>query len=393
MHMTEAPDRTKFSFILGVKQAAVSLFFMILGGVSAASDGDSWDAFIEGLQNQKVLMQDQAEALKKHMREWSAVNPRLDWHLKIHTQAAWTEARTEQPGDESSYSTIELRRLRLGASADLGHNMSAKFEVNLVPQRTALHEAYLAWKPLEAFRLKVGFDKPRSSLDENTKSHELITVERSNISNIVAHPGENTGVMVDGKADWFFYGLGVFTDQEGVNTENEAPKYLYNAQVGVTFSFDSSSSLKLQSTYLHSNDAFGEFGQDFENGLTFGALLALQAFRLQAEVLGAKKEGEVTGGYLMPSYRSGNNQFVLRVEKAEAKSGMGVGLPGRYSGDTSLLTSGDKGDLYKAAYLGWNYDLGETSKFMLGAEGAELSGTFKGKVTATTVFLALRAAM
>ena len=303
-----------------------------------------------------------------------------------------------------------MRRARIGLRGTLFDSVRAQVEANLVPgSDLSMRSAFLQWREHTPAYIKVGYDKPRSSLEENTSSAEILTVERTLINSLVAAPGPQTGLSLDGVLGALYYGAGMYTDRDNRNPGGADSKYMYNALVGLKLDdFVGENNLRVQGAYLNSSDPEGKVGGRFDDVFTVATHFAGGAFDLRAEYfLGDNDGDEIKGFYFMPSYYLTDNvQAVLRYENAESDKDRGIRAPGRYVRDVpslkvrETLDDADEviskvdpqaGDEYQALYLGLNYYFaGHGHKLMFGVELAELKNTDAGKLEATTVTTAWR---
>jgi len=330
---------------------------------------------------------------------------RLQIRGRVQTQAAYVDAKNDDGSDD--YHTFEIRRVRMGMRGTLADNVRAQLEANLVPGSSlSMRSAFIQWREYKPAYIKVGFDKPRSSMEENTSSAEILTVERSLINGLVAAPGPLTGLMVDGEHEMLVYGLGVFTDSQNRNAANQEPKYLYNAMVGLVLDdlVGDENSLLIRASYLNSDDPGGSLGSAFDDVVTAGASLEVGAFGLQAEYMVGDNDGnKVKGFYVMPSFSVNDNvQLVARYEMAESDSARGIAAPSRYARNVPSLADvmdeedvavarPSRGDEYQSLYVGLNYYIaGNNNKLMFGVEAAELDNTDAGKLETMTVSSAWR---
>jgi hypothetical protein len=333
--------------------------------------------------------------------------------LKVTGRVQFQAAYVDQSNDVNSgdWSTLEVRRARIGASGKFAHDISAKVEANVKPGETNVSSAYLSWASSDAFNLTVGFDKPMTSLEENTSSASIITVERSNVNNIIAAPGETTGVWISGEKGAFFYHVGLYNGEdveESRNTSNEEAEYLFNIHGGVNMELSESTSVKAQISYAQTDDPNAGLG--FEDTTVASLHLDSGAFELRTEYFMATDgDDDTTGFYIMPSMMVTDSlEAVLRYEYVESDSSSGVRASSRYGRRTDVVeipatevdeetgevtattATADKGDEYSAIYLGVNYYLQKYSKVMLGVEFSELENTGAGTLETTTVFSAWR---
>lgn len=327
--------------------------------------------------------------------------------LKVTGRMQFQAGYVDQKNDVNSgdWSTMEVRRARIGISGKFPGNISAAVEANVKPSETNVQSAVINWKQSDLLNVSAGFEKPMSSLEENTSSASIITVERSNVNNIIAAPGQSTGMWVSGEMAPLFYHVGLYND-EGVddarNSSNTAAKYLFNAQGGVKFDLTEKSELMAMVTYLQSDDPNGNVGGSFEN-VTVGSLqYSAGPIDISAEYFLGDDNGEETSGfYVMPSMMvSDKLQAVVRYEQVESDSSSGVRAPSRYSRRSDTVVIGeddegesivaDKGDKFSAIYLGMNYYTAKYQKVMFGIEFSELENTKAGKLDTTSVFGAYR---
>ncbi len=327
---------------------------------------------------------------------------------RIQTQFGYVDAKSDEGSDD--FTTFEVRRARIGLRGTLFDSVRAQVEANLVPgSDLSMRSAFLQWREHQPAYLKVGYDKPHSSLEENTSSAEILTVERTLINSLVAAPGPQTGLALDGELGALYYGVGVYTDRDNRNPGGTDSKYLYNALVGLKLDdFVGDNRLRVQGVYLNSDDPEGKIGAKFDDVITVAGQFATGGFDLRAEYFIGDNDGdEIKGFYIMPSfYLTDNVQAVLRYEQVESDRERGVRAPSRYTRDVPSLkvretlddagevvskVDPQAGDEYQALYLGLNYYFaGHGHKLMFGVELAELKYTDAGTLESTTVTTAWR---
>jgi hypothetical protein len=322
---------------------------------------------------------------------------------RLHLQAGYLDQKNDV--NSGDWSTMEVRRARIGISGKFPGNISAAVEANVKPSDTSVSSATLKWKNSDMFNVGAGFDKPKSSLEENTSSASILTVERSNVNNIIAAPGETTGLWVYGEMAPFFYHIGIYND-EGVddarNSSNVEAEYLFNAQGGVKFDLTEKSELMAMVTYLQSDDPNGNVGGDFESVTTASLQYSAGPIEISAEYLIGDDNGDETSGfYITPAMMVNDKlQAVVRFEMVESDSSSGVRASSRYGRRTDTVVIGkdedgknivaDKGDEYSALYLGMNYYTAKYQKIMFGIEFSELKNTKAGTLDTTSLFGAYR---
>jgi hypothetical protein len=320
---------------------------------------------------------------------------------RMHFQAGYVDQ--ENDVNSGDWSTFEVRRARIGVSATFPYDIKAKVEANVKPGDTSVSSATLHWEKHDMFNLNAGFDQPMSSLEENTSSASILTVERSNVNNNIAAPGESTGVWVSGEAAPFFYHIGLYNGEDvdsSRNTSNEEAEYMFNVNGGVEFDLTEDSTLMVMVSYLQSDDANSGLGSE---DVTVASLhFETGPFDIRTEYFMATEGDEdTTGFYIMPSMMlSKQLQAVVRYEQAESDSGSGIRAQSRYSRRTDTVVTGtdeegdsivaDKGDEFSALYLGMNYYFAKYQKVMVGVEFSELDNTDAGKLDTTSLFGAYR---
>ncbi len=329
----------------------------------------------------------------------------LEIRGRVQTQAAYVDAKNDDGSDD--YSTFEVRRARIGLRGRLADNVRAQLEANLVPGSTlSMRSAFIQWREHKPAYIKVGLDKPYSSIEENTSSGSIQTIERSLINSLVAAPGPLTGLSLDGSHDILVYGAGVYTDTENRNASQEESRYVLNAMAGLKLDkfMGEGNSLLIQANYLNSDDPGGKVGGKFDDVMVGGAQLGVGAFGLQGEYfLGDKDGNEIKGFYVMPSFDVTDRvQLVARFEQAKSDKAKGIQAPSRYARSVSSLSvvkddegktvaDPSKGDDYRSLYVGLNYYIaGNGHKLMFGVDAAELKNTDAGKLETITVATAWR---
>lgn len=366
----------------------------LLAGVIVSGQAFAdYNKLLETLEAKGTLTADEASKLKAQTvipdNKWAG---KMEIRGRVHMQAAYIDG--ENDNDSGDWSTMELRRARLGARIELPNKFRGHVEGNVLPNEASLRAAYIQWRAHKPAYIKAGYDKPLSSLEENTSSSAILTVERSNLTNTLAAPGETVGILLEGKMAPFFYGIGLYNDENDVrNTAGEAAEYLFNVQGGVELELSDDSTLIAMVTYLQSDDPEGNVGGDYED-VTIGSLhYTLGAFDIRAEyMMGSAEGGDTDGFYIQPAYMlSDKLQAVARYESMSSDEAEGIRATSRYGRRTDFVGDADRGDEFSAIYLGMNYYLsGNGNKLMLGLEFNELDNTEAGKYETTTLFTAWR---
>ncbi len=312
---------------------------------------------------------------------------------RIQTQFGYTNVSNDDVSED--WSTLEMRRVRLGVRGHLLQNVRAQLEANLVPgSGLSMRTAFLQWREYDEAHIKVGVDKPTFGHEENTSSASILTVERSMITNIAA-PGAQLGVSMEGSQHIFSYGAGIYTDRANVNPSNTPARYMYNLTGGIDLGdvIGNGHDLDFRVDVLVSDDAGGAFGGSFKNGGAISGHYQRGPFDLRAEfiLLEDRNEDDTYGWYIMPSYFITDKlQGVIRYEEAHSDNATGIRASSRYARRAPGLQS-DRGDTYRAVYAGANYYFaGDANKLMAGVELSKLDDTEHGDLEATTVYGAWR---
>lgn len=390
------------------------ILIAFLAAIYAGQASATYDDLLRTLQENEAITDEQADALRDKAPAYT-VRPASGDALKdlairgrVHVQAGYVDADNDEGSDD--YSTLEVRRARIGLRGTLFESVRAQVEANLVPgSDLSMRSAFLQWREHKPAYVKLGYDKPHSSFEENTSSAEILTIERTLINSLVAAPGPTTGLSLDGVAGILTYGAGVYTDRDNRNPGGSNSKYMYNALVGLKLDdVTGGNKLRVQGVYLNSSDPEGNVGAKFEEVYTIAGHFVRGEFDVRMEYfLGDHVGDKIKGFYVMPSmYLSDHIQAVLRYEHADSDKDQGIRAPSRYLRDVPSLSvretlddAGEviskvdpqSGDEYQSIYLGLNYSFaGHGHKLMLGVELAELKNTDAGKLEATTVTTAWR---
>lgn len=258
-----------------------------------------------------------------------------------------------------------VRRTRFGFKAkflqDFTLHVEAEWNLqNPRPAYTKLTDAYVAWEPHKAFKLTVGKQSVRFTLDGATSSNELITIDRSNLANNFWFPTEYiSGVTVSGKANGLQWNAGWFSG--GTETKefgNFDAGNVFLASLGYDFArLLHVEKALLRADYVHNDRNLESTAtRPFEN---IGSLV----FQLEAGKFGLATDFTAASGYgtqsdawgfvVMPSYKITERlQAVLRYTHIESEDPDDV----RFSRYETYATTG-RGDEYDEYYAGLNYYL------------------------------------
>ena len=310
---------------------------------------------------------------------------------------------------------VEARRARLGFKSKFFKDwkLDASFNIDLDGQDglggdatlyKSFQEGGLTYAPSDQLNISLGKKQVRFSRDQEISSTEIVTFERSVLSNTLT-PGELTGIWSFGKdiAGHWQYEAGVFSnarvaefaspsdagvlaigkvgydlaEQFGLDSCVSTFTYMHNSEPGYkdgkvdpNFSFKASPSFT-DSIALTNDLSQGRFGMITELMYGFG-------FTGAADQGGATSvpivQSDLFGITLTPSYFIADGlQAVYRFQFISATDPDGIKIPSRYE---SLASGGDeKGNTYMAHYVGLNYYLYSNKlKLMTGVEYAQTGG-------------------
>jgi phosphate-selective porin OprO/OprP len=315
---------------------------------------------------------------------------------------------------------IEARRARIGFKSKFFKNwkLDASFNIDVDGQDglggdttyyKSFQEGGLTYAPSDQLNVSIGKKQVRFSRDQEISSTEIVTFERSVLSNTLT-PGELTGIWSFGKdiAGHWQYEAGVYSnarvaefaspgdgghlvigkigydmaEQFGLDTCVTTFTYMHNTEPGYkdgkldpNFTFSASPSFT-DSIALTNDLSMGRFGMITE--LMYGC-----GFTGTADQGGVKPaaiaQSDLFGITLTPSYFIADGiQAVYRFQLVSAADPNGIRVPSRY--DRLAIGDDEFGNTYMAHYLGLNYYIySHKLKLMTGVEYAQMGGgTYDG---------------
>jgi phosphate-selective porin OprO and OprP len=138
--------------------------------------------------------------------------------LKVggRVQVDYTTANIDTP--DININDTEVRRARLNVSGKYGSKIKYKFEINKASGKSVkVEDAYIQFIPSNSkVKVKLGQFKTHNSLDEQTSSRFISTLERSAFTDAFAFD-RRVGASVGTSGDNFTFDAGVFT----TNLEND----------------------------------------------------------------------------------------------------------------------------------------------------------------------------
>ena len=264
-----------------------------------------------------------------------------------------------------------------------------------------IYDLYLTYAPSDAFNVSFGKSKVKFSREQEISSKEILTMERSLISNTL-FPGELTGAWVSGKGiqDYWLYELGIYgsdrvrefsgfdqgfvvlgkigydySSQAGLDTAVVSLHYMHNSEPGFAdvkdVDFTPGTSPSFTNSFAITNDiTSGRFGLTTE--LLYG--VGYEGTASQSGSSKAINQSDVIALSVIPSYYIAEGlQLVGRLQLANSDGADGLRVPSRY--ERLVAKDDESGNTYASAYLGLNYYLyGHKLKLMSGIEYSHMGG-------------------
>lgn len=272
-----------------------------------------------------------------------------------------------------------IRRTRVGLKAKVLGDFVVHVETDLDlqdhdPIYNKLTDAYIQWSPNKAFKLTVGKQGAKFTLDGGTSSNALYTIDRSNIGNNFWFPEEYApGITVSGESGNWVYNAGYFTSGEA------SPEFGdFNAgSFGLlSLGYNFGEAIGADKALLRADYVY----QDPDPGNTFtrpSEQVASLNFSFEQGRIGLYTEAAATRGYgsqpdlfalqVLPTFylnEAKTLQAVLRYTYINSDGDNGIRLA-RYE---NRVTSGT-GDEYNEFYAGLNWFLyGHKLKFQTGVQ-------------------------
>jgi phosphate-selective porin OprO and OprP len=284
--------------------------------------------------------------------------------------------------EEGNLDEWNVRRMRLGPRITLFRTVTLHGEVELNPQERdpfymRFTDLYVQWAKNPHLALTAGKQGVPFTMDGATSSKELITIDRSNLTNNMWFPQEYIpGVSVSGKIARWVYRGGVYSSGEA---NREFGEFSGGAFTLGVLGYDFGPSLGVKEALLTGNYVYQH--PDADN--TFTRRLEQVAsvnMKLEAGRWGVRTDLSAGSGYLgqsdlwgfmtMPYFNLTDRfQLVTRYTVLNSDGPNGV-LLGTYE---NRVVSG-RGDLYNEMYVGANYYFyGHKLKLQSGLQFADMN--------------------
>ena len=283
--------------------------------------------------------------------------------------------------DQGDHEESNTRRLRVGPRVTLFRTFTLHVEAELNPQEIdplymRLTDAYLQWSRSGRFVVTAGKHSIPYTMDGATSSKELLTIDRSNLTNNIWFPQEYLpGVSLSGRSAPWVYRAGVYS---AGRANKEFGDFDGGAATLAVLGYDFAEPLgvkeaTLAGNWVHQNENVNNtFTRQLQNILSVN-------FKLETERWGLRSDYSTATGYLrqsdlwsvmaMPFINVTDKlQVVGRYTFIESDDPNGVQLA-TYE---NRVVSG-RGDQYSELYAGANYYFyGHRLKLQSGVQVADM---------------------
>jgi polyhydroxyalkanoate synthesis regulator phasin len=402
------------------RQTSLLLFPLVLiAALCTATPARAQDskALIDALVKKGILSNDEAAKIAAEIKTTESATDvstggskfirRMALQARVQTQFVNLDTNIERAAAQPPATNhFLLRRLYFGVKPEFTENFSGNFNYDFA--NLSFDAAFVTWKHSPAFAIDAGLRKVPFGYDETTSSGQLRAIERSPATNyfVGSNNGRrlgagsyHVGVFAGGTKHGFFY-QGALTNPE--RDEFSTGTAVANATPGVNAVGGKANNNFAAWGQLGYGDKIGSvsFKCGFEAGFVrdqggkvlgagddlrvYSAFADVQigALNLQGAWLGASNEHGTSatrgakpwGWWLMPSYKAGNLEWVVRVGGLDSDH-RGVDLS---DGIRSAPGGGTMNQLTEW-FLGANYYFnGNDTKLQLGYVRAESKDTVTG---------------
>ncbi len=284
--------------------------------------------------------------------------------------------------DEGDHREWNVRRMRLGSRATLFRTLTIHGEVELNPQEAdplyvRFTELYAQWSRSSHFALTLGKQGVPFTMDGSTSSRELITIDRSNLTNNLWFTYEYIpGVSVSGTFAPWTYRAGVYSAGEA---NRGFGRFNGNVFALGVLGYDFAQSLGvnealLTGNYVHQKpDVRNTFTQRLEHVLSINFKLDAGEWGVRTDVStgsGYFRQNDLRGVVAMPFVNVTDKiQFVGRYTFLDSDDPNGVRLA-----TYEKRVVSNRGDQYNELYLGVNYFFyGHKLKLQTGAQFTDMN--------------------
>jgi phosphate-selective porin OprO/OprP len=284
--------------------------------------------------------------------------------------------------DEGELGEWNTRRFRVGPRLQLFQTFTVATEAELNPQEhdplyVRLTDVYVQWSPNARLAVTVGKQGMPFTMDGMTSSKELVTIDRSNLTNNMWFPQEYLpGVSVSGRTAPWTYRVGMYSSGE---MNREFGKFDGSISTLGLLGYDFGERVGLKEAlvtgnYVHqSPDIDNTFTRQLEHVVSLNVQLEDDRWGLRGDLStgsGYFTQSDLWGVMVMPHFNvTGKLQAVTRYTHVSSDGANGVQL-GSYE---NRVVRG-RGDVYNEIYLGANYFVyGHKLKLQTGLQFADMA--------------------
>jgi phosphate-selective porin OprO and OprP len=288
--------------------------------------------------------------------------------------------------DQGSHHEWNVRRLRLGAKTKWFRQLTLHGEVELNPQETnpfyvRLTDMYLQWSKSGQLKLTFGKHGVPFTMDGATSSKELLTIDRSNLSNNMWFPQEYMpGVSASGKLSEWVYHVGIYSSGEANREFGEFNGGVFTlASIGYNFADAlGAEEAVLTGNYVYQNpDLANTFTRQLQHMVSVNFKFEDSTWGVRTDLSlgkGYLKQSDLWGFMIMPFMNITDKlQLIGRHTYLKSENPNGV-LLSTYEN----RVVGGRGDRYNEVYIGANcYIYGHKLKLQSGLQFADMNDRAK----------------
>jgi phosphate-selective porin OprO and OprP len=342
------------------------------------------DAQVASGQGQSTSKPDAAKSVYDQIwkfSEWydDESNPAIE---KILFTGRFQVDYTTIDADEGNHSEWNVRRFRLGPRVTFLKKFLFHSEVELNPQEhdplyTRFTDFYVQWNRSSQLALTVGKQALPFTLDGATSSKELLTIDRSNLSNNMWFPQEYLpGVSVSGKRARWNYRAGVYSAGA---MNREFGEFNGGVSTLVVAGYDLTKTLGVKEAVIAANyvfqtaDANNTFTRQLDHIGSLNFKMDAGRWGVRGDVTGASGylgQSDMWGVMAMPYFGLTKNlQAVTRYTFLDSRESNGL----RLATYENIVVPG-RGDRYNEFYIGGNYYFyGHKLKLQSGVQIADMN--------------------
>jgi phosphate-selective porin OprO/OprP len=283
--------------------------------------------------------------------------------------------------DQGDHDEWNTRRFRIGPRVTLFRTVTLHAEAELNPQEidplyVRLTDAYIQWSSSGRLVVTAGKHGMPFTMDGATSSRDLLTIDRSNLTNNIWFSQEYLpGLSVSGRTAPWVYRLGVYS---AGRANKEFGNFNGGAAMLAVVGYDFGKSLGLREALLAANyvhqtdDPDNTFTRQLQNIVSINLRVETDRWGVRTDVstaTGAFRQSDVWGLMAMPYVNLTEKlQVIGRYTFLESDDPNGVQLA-TYE---NRVVPG-RGDIYNEVYLGANYFFyGHRLKLQTGVQIADM---------------------